>query len=803
MVVVDNCCHVRSAIVKAFPDIKVVLDVWHFMMRYLACVINGTRNPLRSAVAQDLVDAILKSKADKHNLATYWSQAEQERRLSAAFEKWSSNGNVWAAAAAKTHAEQLAHVRKGCLSRPRQDVRSDGSRIEGTHKGWNSLQRAYASGLSVMTALCHDYVLRRNIRVVFRDNTPGPNPFVISTHGSHHIRLVDAVAKLWNLLLTKSKVKTPQGLHTLPELRIIPSGEVFGITNASYATSYHNLVEIKDEPDDELVDLSMQDEAAMQLILQDMNIDPQLLLQPLPASSVPRQNQHRSLTNVVAVTDSDPDSHSGQSSSIVEPVRMLGASSRGEWSITAGDVQQELAQTSLSKEVARSRGVVSSGAVSLTQQGHATLTPPPTPSSTASKRKASIDQSAVSGERSDFAEGSKKKQRMDAPASDIVHAKVCHVQYILNSFEPVLTSTGSSQVIKSKHFSTDTSITPPKAWCNASVLFHSTPESSAPKESTSLPNLPVLTVSGDTPSQRLFSIATGIHPRSMTISSNDEFYLFMDLRNERKWASFEMSPRKWVIAANEYNARLETFNRSRGTTTIRKTPRALMDKLGEIEPKILARIASGRYTCEYCFRAQSIHLPIEHCGAVQLIRSNGSETKKVHHQTELSRKTNTCTRCKTIMWLGLEGANINHRKGYFSDGVPQKPKKVEKVIGDKSESIFEELPPWPQPHGIFSGGNQFSPGAFLDAVQQMYMQLVVEKDTGGELSMEFCAFAALLEKRLTVTPDGLALFELYQSFKYPSTHTNLIIERNGNKYLRVDCLQDSDADSEPEIIDNL
>lgn len=33
MVIVDNCCHVRSSIVKALPEVDVVLDVWHFLAR--------------------------------------------------------------------------------------------------------------------------------------------------------------------------------------------------------------------------------------------------------------------------------------------------------------------------------------------------------------------------------------------------------------------------------------------------------------------------------------------------------------------------------------------------------------------------------------------------------------------------------------------------------------------------------------------------------------------------------------------------------------------------------------------------
>ncbi|OBZ65128.1 hypothetical protein A0H81_14885 [Grifola frondosa] len=122
MVVVDNCCHVRGAIVKVFPNTRVVLDVWHFLMRYLACVIGGSKNPVRSAVGRDIVEAILKTSADKQNPAVYWNQEEQEVHIVAAYEKWARNGGVWNAAAEKVHADQLAHVQKGCLARLRQDV---------------------------------------------------------------------------------------------------------------------------------------------------------------------------------------------------------------------------------------------------------------------------------------------------------------------------------------------------------------------------------------------------------------------------------------------------------------------------------------------------------------------------------------------------------------------------------------------------------------------------------------------------------------------------------------------------------
>ncbi len=62
---------------------------------------NGTKNPKRAAVARDLSGAIIKSTANGKVPAVYWSQPEQEERLKDVFEKWSTEGGVWSAAAAK------------------------------------------------------------------------------------------------------------------------------------------------------------------------------------------------------------------------------------------------------------------------------------------------------------------------------------------------------------------------------------------------------------------------------------------------------------------------------------------------------------------------------------------------------------------------------------------------------------------------------------------------------------------------------------------------------------------------------
>jgi hypothetical protein len=178
------------------------------------------KNLHRSAVAQDIQDAILKTHANSKSGATYWSQSEQQTRLVAAYEKWSTRGGVWATgvrevrflqmpirdlvqltSSTQTHLNQLMHVTKGCLARTHQDFRSDGSRIEGSHKGWNSLQRTFACGIELITALAHDFVLCRNCQV--GSERLRRTPFMIVTHGSHHVHLVNATSCTWNLLLAK------------------------------------------------------------------------------------------------------------------------------------------------------------------------------------------------------------------------------------------------------------------------------------------------------------------------------------------------------------------------------------------------------------------------------------------------------------------------------------------------------------------------------------------------------------------------------------------------------------------------
>ena len=111
--------------------------------------------------------------------------------------------------------------------------------------------------------------------------------------------------------------------------------------------------------------------------------------------------------------------------------------------------------------------------------------------------------------------------------------------------------------------------------------------------------LPVPTISGTTRSQILISLVTGLDPRSLKFSNNDdEFYLFMELRAEYKWVTYNMSALNWVEAASIFNT---TVEKKKGAGTIRKTPCALMEKLEDVEKKIHFRLKNNDFKCKQNF----------------------------------------------------------------------------------------------------------------------------------------------------------------------------------------------------------
>ena len=73
--------------------------------------------------------------------------------------------------------------------------------------------------------------------------------FVDSTFGSHHMRLANHVAALFNAVREKQPSRVKAGLHPMNSLLIIDSGEVFGLVSSPHTASYGGLLEIsKDEP---------------------------------------------------------------------------------------------------------------------------------------------------------------------------------------------------------------------------------------------------------------------------------------------------------------------------------------------------------------------------------------------------------------------------------------------------------------------------------------------------------------------------------------------------------------------------
>ncbi|KAJ6484175.1 hypothetical protein C8R45DRAFT_931628 [Mycena sanguinolenta] len=298
MLVADNCCQVEKEAHRSMPDLQMCLDVYHFMMRYLAAILNGVNNPYRAAVAAEIRNAVLKRPANKGVPAQYWTKEEQEMKVCEVYDKYSQLGGVWSAAAQAVHAAQLKHLRKGCLSRRRQDIASDGSRIEGSHKGWNSIQRSFASGLELQNALGHDHVLRRNVRVAFSRNpsAPASHLFVRSTFGSHHTRLVSQTGTLFNEILQfearKKKIVVPT-TSLQPTLRTVRTGEIFGLVHSQSNDTFSGLLTIKSEDDDSVEEDKLFTDAIESpvdptVILEGLAIDPALLLQPQHEDSGPQ-----------------------------------------------------------------------------------------------------------------------------------------------------------------------------------------------------------------------------------------------------------------------------------------------------------------------------------------------------------------------------------------------------------------------------------------------------------------------------------------------------------------------------------
>ncbi|PIL30719.1 hypothetical protein GSI_06887 [Ganoderma sinense ZZ0214-1] len=751
-VVVDNCCHFRNIILKVFSETVVVQDVWHVIMRYMICVLRGTKNPHRREVAEDISSALIKTKAHDGIPARYWSKEEQEDRLVKAYEKWIAVEGVWSAAAEKTHHDQLEHVRKGCLSRPREDVATDGSRVEGTHKGWNSLQRTHPSGVEVLTLLAADHVLRHNIRVDYAD--PNPYAFTSSTFGSHHVHLVNACAQLWNSLLNpanRNQRRPPADLLPAPVLQPAASQETFGLVKANKDVAmYHSFVTVKEEPEDSLINLSAEDPEEAERIVRSLGLDPSLLSKPL-------EQDRRVFTSTYESKQTQSQMPSEGRSAITF--------------VSARDAQEAVDVDAMSSPPPPSQPLLPSSV-------------PPT----SKKRQASRTLSRAC-EDHDTSTGTNDKRtrtiQSDAPSSSAPlsstmatspSSSLCGPERAAASAPS--TSAGFSLPTTSSLAAGPSSTLTPTLIQRLPSYFSqcrlTTPLTTPLNPAAAPLCLPIPIVSGTTRSQIIVSVITGLDPRSLKFPENDseEFYLFMELREHYKWVTYNMSALGWVEAASVYNTALEKKKHG----AIRKTPRALMEKLEEHND----------------FKSQSGSTTFwkRHCEAVDLSVPGKHKGKQVAPAKPITRKPNTCHRCLSIMWARGEGDSENHKKGYCSDGVKQKPASV--------DGIVEELPPWPQPNQIFTKGTHFWPQRFTRTVRELYDTITDGDRLGGPRAMEFAAFADMLRTRLIVIPatdtqPSCVRFKLYRGLKLgeqPGNPSDIVVV-DGVQYLHVTYLSET------------
>ncbi|TFY80628.1 hypothetical protein EWM64_g3383, partial [Hericium alpestre] len=240
----------------------------------------------------------------KGKLAWYWSKDEQETRLQEMFEHWSRIGGVWTAASPKVHANQLVHVKKGCLMHTREDIVSDGSCIEGWHKGWNSLMQANPSGIVVFVALGHDHVHHCNTIFVSISHRPCPCPSSKAP--------MEAITHALSTTLRYSGTRSGSA----------PSHETFGLVPSDIPKVEDELLKLKPEDsedpdafqnDPDLVDValaSLADPTA--LIEHDPVLDPHLLTiahTPVPLNGDNRDSQagkgKARESNIIDLTDQD------------------------------------------------------------------------------------------------------------------------------------------------------------------------------------------------------------------------------------------------------------------------------------------------------------------------------------------------------------------------------------------------------------------------------------------------------------------------------------------------------------------
>ncbi|PIL31910.1 hypothetical protein GSI_06614 [Ganoderma sinense ZZ0214-1] len=646
------------------------------------------------------------------------------------------------------------------------------------------------------------------------------------TYGSHHIRLTNACAKLWNSLLSAQKKRAPQpaSLRFLPELCLVDSHEKFGLVKMSMETAtQYSLATIKQEPGDEAIDLSLPDLLDADHILREIGVDPSLLNAPVPTiepspgpPAAPASNVDIKGKGVKRVREEDDDVL--EISPAEWPLQITTTSTGSGTSPSA--IMIPAAPTAMPSSLSSSSSLA-------TQPGPSVLLVPGT--SEAGLSPSTIAISAPSTQTTAALTSLAITQPQDpaiavATAPVIVTSSVAtgtsHSPFTIPTLGAPATSTasGSTVAMAAPRPSSALDCPPPKKKakkaCLTVVGMPAPPKtrqsaSQEPSSSSNIlgqhsnlgmldalfgrmstaasmgsasaaflnptptnePCLPRAAIVGLTRSQRLFSVVTQVDPCALTFSkggSSKEFFLFMELRATYKWATFQMSPFDWVCAASTYNTAIKKMNAEKGIALPLKTPRALLDKLMHS-----GKTQFWKHHCKAIYLGTKIQKMVDDQSYKVTDCTTPALPPPAYGQQS---KNHVCSRCKCIMYLGGKNHKDNHSRNVCGDGVRQSPEKVHLVINGIARDFVEQPPPFPQPPDVFSDGNVFHPARFMQVVRTFYDRIVVNNKT-------------VIVPGLDGRPSKV-LFKLFHSFKLAPGEAPVLDDYEGEMCLRMDCLSE-------------
>ncbi|KAG9018757.1 hypothetical protein FRB90_009911 [Tulasnella sp. 427] len=738
-IVVDNCCTVRNKVLEVLPNAAVGQDVYHYSVRYTRAMKSGQPD-IVSTVGKEIVSALLSATAETSptGRAQYRRKEEQAKLMEECFRKWKSKG-VFTSAVDAVHEAGMKHLRKGCLERCVEDVRSDGSRIENTNRGWNSIARAVPGGLEGFLNQAHDWVLRRNIRLAFKSKTITPlSAFVATTFGSHQISLVSKCTDTWNMIIKKRNLSYPL-LETLRSAKI---DEHFGLVrpidgtlgvNSTADIDYIGFEEtllLEDVVKRELGDDYLSSEVAEDI--------------PSASAELP-PTQGSSLNPPASLKRGHPSERNGSL-----PSNKRARSQRNLDVKESDDVAMELIPYGQDiKEYLRPQPLSEAPPVLPSPPLHDPRTSHPSGHGMPKAQHPFFDRFPRPFQTPD-ASSSRQSTPLITPRVLLrPPAKITrHVPSRSPSTALHVQSHQTDQIPASLHVESP-----------AHALPEDQPWTSAPPTTPMQPQVPhtqdkvvpgVASSSKQTalsPTQQTFQRLTKIDPTALKFQK-DDFFIMMDLRAERKWDSRKMVQTQWEDAVQVFNQARQEKHPSRALVPLQGN--VFQKELLAAEKSVSLRLSSHNYKArsgdetfwrKHCFAVPGFGpegLVFEEAGSVPVEVAESSKANDKHDVTRNKdgslRKTQVCRRCNQAKYPGgSTNTLINHKKSACSDGVSPTLKNV----------------PFPLPVGVIKNKT-----LDLDMLRQSCSNIRQKQANRQALSLEEEAFLLYYSTNLVESPEG-------------------------------------------------